>query len=86
MLGFEPRYDASLIDQAPELIYQTSLKGGLTPSDLLETQQVFVPSKDGTKVPMFIVSCKGAPLNGDNPTLLYGYGGKEAEIGFGVYG
>jgi prolyl oligopeptidase len=42
---------------------------------LLETRQVFVTSKDGTRVPAFIVAKKGIVLDGNNPTLLYGYGG-----------
>ncbi|HEX8463928.1 MAG TPA: prolyl oligopeptidase family serine peptidase, partial [Abditibacterium sp.] len=46
----------------------------INPADY-ETQQVFFPSKDGTRVPMFIVSKKGLALNRQNPTLLYAYGG-----------
>jgi prolyl oligopeptidase len=40
-----------------------------------ETKQVFVTSKDGAKVPMFLVHKKGLVLDGNNPTLMYGYGG-----------
>lgn len=40
-----------------------------------ETKQVFFTSRDGTRVPMFIVHKKGIELNGQNPTYLYAYGG-----------
>jgi prolyl oligopeptidase len=40
-----------------------------------ETKQVFYPSKDGTKIPMFLTYKKGLQLDGNNPVLLYGYGG-----------
>jgi len=43
--------------------------------DDYETQQVFYTSKDGTQVPMFLVHKKGIFKNGQNPVLLYGYGG-----------
>ena len=45
-----------------------------------ETRQVFYPSKDGTKIPMFIVHKKGLVLNGSNPTYLYGYGGFDVSL------
>jgi len=69
----------------PETIYKFDIASGksevfrksevkFNPEDY-ETRQVFYPSKDGTKVPLFIVSKKGLRLDGQNPTLLYGYGG-----------
>ncbi len=40
-----------------------------------ESKQVFYTSKDGTKIPMIITHKKGLELDGNNPTILYGYGG-----------
>jgi prolyl oligopeptidase len=44
-------------------------------SAAMEVRQVFYPSKDGTRIPMFLVHRKGLPLDGSHPTLLTGYGG-----------
>lgn len=69
----------------PTTIYRLDMKTGrstvfrqpklqFNPADY-ETRQQFYTSRDGTKVPMFIVSKKGIKLDGSNPTYLYGYGG-----------
>ena len=51
-----------------------------------ESRQVFLPSKDGTRIPMFLVHKKGLKLDGSNPCLLYGYGGFDISLtpGFSV--
>ncbi len=46
-------------------------------SENLEVNQQFATSKDGTKIPYFLVKRKDMPTDGSNPTLLYGYGGFE---------
>ena len=45
----------------------------------LHAEQFFATSTDGTKVPYFLVSKKAMKLDGSTPTLLYGYGGFEAQ-------
>ncbi|MCL1139473.1 prolyl oligopeptidase family serine peptidase [Shewanella pneumatophori] len=49
-------------------------------ADKFETKQYFATSKDGTKVPYFVVMAKDLKLDGSNPTLLYGYGGFEVSL------
>ncbi|KAK0088492.1 hypothetical protein PV325_011793 [Microctonus aethiopoides] len=52
---------------------------GFNPKEY-KTSQVFYSSKDGTKIPMFIVSRADIVKNGQNPALLYGYGGFNISI------
>jgi prolyl oligopeptidase len=69
----------------PATIYRYDFKSGQSSvlfrpkvdfkSDEFATEQVFYQSKDGTKVPMFLTYRKGLEKNGNNPTMLYGYGG-----------
>jgi len=54
-------------------------KAKFNPDDYV-TKQVFYKSKNGTKIPMFVVYKKGLKLNGDNPVYLYGYGGFNASM------
>jgi prolyl oligopeptidase len=81
---------------APPTIYRYDMKTGkselfrkadvkFNPADY-EVKQVFYNSKDGTRVPMFIVHKKGLKMDGTNPTLLYGYGGFSVSLtpGFSV--
>jgi len=51
-----------------------------------ETKQVFYDSKDGTRIPMFLTYKKGLKLDGQNPTLLYAYGGFDISLtpGFSI--
>ena len=74
---------ASFIE--PPTIYRYDFKAGQSSvlfrpkvdfkSDDYTTEQVFYHSKDGTRVPMFLTYRKGLEKNGNNPTLLFGYGG-----------
>jgi prolyl oligopeptidase len=71
-------YRLDLSSGASTLWKQPTL-AGFNPADY-QTTQVFYPSRDGTKIPMFIVSAKGAPRDGGNRTLLYAYGGFNISI------
>lgn len=75
---------------APPQVFKTSVKSGQSelwakvelPVELskFEVRQVSYPSKDGTAVTMFIVAAKDVQLNGDNPVMLYGYGGFDVSV------
>lgn len=63
---YEPSTGTSALYRRPDIKFDPSL---------YESKQVFYTSKDGTKVPMIISYKKGLTLDGENPTMLYGYGG-----------
>ena len=90
-VGFSSKYEEPEVFYAftsfafPTTIYQYNIDDNTSTvfrapaidfkSDDFVTEQVFVDSKDGTKVPMFLTYKKGMQKDGTNPTFLYGYGG-----------
>ncbi|XP_022133468.1 prolyl endopeptidase-like [Momordica charantia] len=77
----------------PGIIYQCNLESGIPDMKVFReivvpgfersefnVNQVFVHSKDGTNIPMFIVARKNIVLDGSHPCLLYGYGGFNINI------
>jgi prolyl oligopeptidase len=66
------RVDLAAPKAAPELWERP--EAPVDPS-MVEVEQVWYPSKDGTRISMFLVHRKGMVKNGETPTLLYGYGG-----------
>lgn len=71
-------YNLKDTDSQPRLLRQ-SQPSGFNPDDY-NINQVFYNSKDGTEIPMFIVSRKDLVRDGKNPCLLYGYGGFNIKI------
>jgi prolyl oligopeptidase len=67
MLGATDSDERETLKQRPRFFDSTGMR----------VEQRFAASKDGTRVPYFVVWPKGARADGDNPTLLYGYGGFE---------
>ncbi|MHB8970521.1 MAG: prolyl oligopeptidase family serine peptidase [Pirellulaceae bacterium] len=65
-------YRFDLITRESRVLRRAEVK--FNPDDFV-TEQIFYNSLDGTRVPMFITRKKDLPLDGQNPTLLYGYGG-----------
>lgn len=70
--------DLSQPNPEPTVFRQVEVKG-IQPGDY-QTTQVFYPSKDGTKIPMFLVHARGIKKDGSHPIFLYGYGGFENSI------
>ena len=68
---YEPSSGKSSIFKQPKVDFDASQ---------YETKQVFYNSKDGTRVPMFLTYKKGLKLDGQNPTLLYAYGGFDISL------
>ena len=71
--------DADVPALEPKLFHRTPLKVPYNPEDYV-VKQVFVASKDGTKVPMFVAHRKAAKLGPSTPAVLYGYGGFDVSI------
>ncbi|CAI9116993.1 OLC1v1018298C3 [Oldenlandia corymbosa var. corymbosa] len=68
-------YQCNLDSQVPEMkIFREIIVPGFDRTQF-KVDQVFVPSKDGTLIPMFVVSKKDITLDGSHPCLLYSYGG-----------
>ncbi|KAI8823638.1 prolyl oligopeptidase [Fimicolochytrium jonesii] len=70
------RYD---FETSKHSVFRETKVNGLK-ADILETKQIFFTSKDGTKVPMYIISRKDAKQDSNNATLLYAYGGFNISI------
>ena len=68
---YDPQAGKSTIFRQPKVDFD---------STRYETKQVFYNSKDGTRVPMFLTYKKGLKLDGQNPTLLYAYGGFDISL------
>uniref|UniRef100_A0A671MKW8 Prolyl endopeptidase n=1 Tax=Sinocyclocheilus anshuiensis TaxID=1608454 RepID=A0A671MKW8_9TELE len=70
--------DLSQPNPEPTIFRQVEVKG-INPSDY-QTTQVFYPSKDGTKIPMFLVHARDIERDSSHPVFLHGYGGFENSI------
>jgi prolyl oligopeptidase len=68
---YDPQAGKSSIFRQPKVEFDPSL---------YETNQVFYKSKDGTRIPMFLTYKKGLKLDGENPTMLYAYGGFDISL------
>ena len=77
-----PLYPTTVFHYDPPSNRSTPFEAGKATIDVsqFETTQMFATSKDGTKVPFFLTARKNLPKDGNNPTMLYGYGGFSVSI------
>eukprot|EP00126_Sphaerothecum_destruens_P010091 Sdes_comp20674_c0_seq2m16088 len=73
-IGYVFNVESRILD----IVVETT-SNGFNPEDYV-VKQVFFPSKDGTKIPMFLVHHQDLTLDGHHPCLLYGYGGFNISI------
>ncbi|GAB1452005.1 oligopeptidase B [Draconibacterium sp.] len=66
-------FDFNVTTKKRTLLKQVEVLGGFDKNDY-ETKRIYATAMDGTKIPMTIVYRKGMEKNGNNPTLIYGYG------------
>jgi len=80
-------FDYHLDNKEKTLLKQDEVLGGTFDPDNYEAKRIYAKADDGKKIPMSIVYRKGVQLNGENPTLLYGYGsyGHTIDPGFRSY-
>lgn len=78
-------FDFNLKTKERVLLKQTEILGGFD-KNKYETKRIYARAGDGTKIPMSIVYKKGLKKNGENPTLIYGYGsyGYTVDPGFSL--
>ncbi|MCA1747947.1 MAG: oligopeptidase B, partial [Bacteroidales bacterium] len=76
-------FDYNMVTREKELLKQQEVLGDFDPENY-EAKRIFATASDGKKIPMSIVYRKGIELNGENPTLIYGYGsyGSTMDPGF----
>ena len=72
-------YDYNMTTKEKKLLKQTEVVGGYDPEQY-QTERLWATADDGTEIPMSIVYKKGMKKDGNNPTLLYGYGSYGASM------
>ena len=72
-------YDYNMKTQEKKLLKQTEIVGGYDPT-AYQTERLWATADDGTEIPLSIVYKRGMTRDGNNPTLLYGYGSYGASM------